>query len=208
MNLHSFRRLAAAVLVALPAASMAQLIDFAQVDTSSNASTLVLVRELPRTGTSEPAPLLSANAVRWDHGDAESIGYVYRWKLTEGPHQWLVGAGAGANAFHSRADGDRKSESDLSARAQTEISGPAPAGNYYALAQVSSFRNSWFATAQYIPTSLPVAFEVSRYKEASYHSVSAALRISIGIPHWYIRIGATHADGDTVPFFGVTYNGF
>lgn len=187
---------------------MAQLVDFAQVDTSSNASVLVLARELPRTGTAEPAPLLSATAVRWDHGDAEAIGYVYRWKLTDGPHQWLVGAGAGANAFHSRADGDHRSKTDLSARGQTELSGPAPAGTYYALVQASSFRSSWFATAQYMPSALPVAFEVSRYKEASYRSVSAALRISIGIPHWYIRVGATRADGDTVPFVGVTYNGF
>lgn len=208
MNLHSFRRLAAAVLVALPAASMAQLIDLAQVDTSSNASTLVLVRELPRAGKVEPAPLLSLSAARWDTGKAAAIGYVYRWKLTEGPHQWLVGAGAGAHTFHSRADGDRKSRSDVSARAQTELSGPAPGGSYYALAQASSFRNSWFATVQYISTRLPVALEVSRYNEATYHSVITALRVSIGVPYWFVRVGATRADGDTVPFFGITYNGF
>lgn len=208
MNLHFLRPLATAVVVALPAAAVAQLVDFAQADTSSNASTLVLVRELPRTGTSEPAPLISATAVRWDNGDAQAIGYVYRWKLTDGPHQWLVGAGAGANAFHSRAPGDHRKKSDLSARAQTEISGLAPGGTYYALAQASSFRSSWFATAQYMPTALPVAFEVSRYNEATYEATSAALRISIGIPHWFVRIGATRADGNTVPFFGVTYNGF
>lgn len=208
MNLDTFRRLAAIAVVAAPTLSMAQIVDFAQIDASSNASTLVLARELPRTGTAEPAPLLSLTAARWDTGEAAAIGYVYRCRLTDGPHQWLVGAGAGANTFHSRADGDRKSRSDVSARAQTELSGPAPGGAYYALAQASSFRNSWFATVQYLPTRLPIAVEVSSYNEATYHSVSTALRISIGVPHWFVRVGATRADGDTVPFFGITYNGF
>lgn len=208
MNLDTFRRLAAIAVVAAPTLSMAQIVDFAQIDASSNASTLVLARELPRTGTAEPAPLLSLTAARWDTGEAAAIGYVYRCRLTDGPHQWLVGAGAGANTFHSRADGDRKSSSDVSARAQTELSGPAPGGAYYALAQASSFRNSWFATVQYLPTRLPIAVEVSSYNEATYHSVSTALRISIGVPHWFVRVGATRADGDTVPFFGITYNGF
>ncbi len=208
MNLVFLRSLAVIVITAAPALSMAQLVDFAQIDTSSNASTLVLVRELPRTGTAEPAPVLSVTAARWDSGEAAAIGYVYRWKLTEGPHQWLVGTGAGANTFRSRAEGDRKSRSDVSARAQTELSGPAPGGAYYALAQASSFRSSWFAAVQYMPTGLPVAFEVSSYNEATYHSVSTALRISIGVPRWFIRVGATRADSDTVPFVGITYNGF
>lgn len=194
--------------VATPVLSMAQIVDFAQIDASSNASTLVLVRELPRTGTAEPAPLLSLTAARWDTGEAAAIGYVYRWRLIDGPHQWLAGAGAGVNTFHSRADGDRKNRTDVSARVQTELSGPAPGGSYYALAQASSFRNSWFAAVQYAPTRLPVSVELSSYNEATYRSVSTALRISIGVPHWFVRVGATRADGDTVPFIGITYNGF
>lgn len=208
MNLHSLRPLAVAIGLVLPAASMAQLVDFAQLDASSDSSTLVLVRETPRSGTAAPAPLLSATATRWSSGEAAAVGYVYRWKISTGEQQWLVGAGAGANTFRSRAPGDESHESALSGRLQSEWFGPALGGSYYALAQGSSFRGSWFAALQYSPPGLPFAVEWSRYHESSYQATSAGLRIAIGVPHWFVRLGAVRADSQTRAFAGVTYNGF
>ncbi|MES3013878.1 MAG: hypothetical protein V4750_09150 [Pseudomonadota bacterium] len=209
MTLHSLRPLAAAAALALlPAAAMAQIVDFAQLDASSDASTLVLVRALPRSTTAAPAPLLSATATRWSSGEAVALGYVYRWALVDGAQQWVLGAGAGANTFRSRAEGDASHESALSARVQLEGSGPAPGGSYYALAQASSFRSAWFGVLQYMPSGLPLAVEWSRYHEATYQATGVGARIAIGVPHWFVRIGATRADGRTRAFVGVVYNGF
>jgi hypothetical protein len=69
---------------------------------------------------------------------------MHRWALTTGAHSWLVGAGVGANAFRSRTASE-ENENALSLRAQSELSGPAPAGRYYALVQLSTFRNQVFA---------------------------------------------------------------
>jgi len=209
LKLHSLRPLAAAAALALlPAAAMAQVVDFAQIDTSSDASTLVLVRALPRSTTAAPAPLLSATATRWSSGEAVAIGYVYRWTLVEGAQQWVLGAGAGANTFRSRAEGDASHESALSARVQLEGSGPAPGGSYYALAQASSFRSAWFGLLQYSPSGWPLTIEWSRYHEATYQATGVGLRVAIGVPNWFVRVGATRADGRTRPFVGVVYNGF
>lgn len=205
-------RRAAAVMAAaaaVPTVAAAQWLDFAQADASSETSTLVLVKALPPRPASVPAPLLSATYARWASGEALSVGYMHRWALVDGPrHRWLVGAGVGANAFRSRAGSDEQRESGLSARAQSEWSGPAPGGSYYALAQASSFRGAWFATLQYAPSRLPVAFELSGYREASYRASTAGLRIALGVDHWFVRLGATRTGGKSVPFVGLTYNGF
>ncbi len=210
MNPSAQRSFAVALVVALPALCQAQWVDFVQVDGSSESSTLVLVREAPRsTGpAAAPAPLLSLSATRWSGGQALAIGYVYRWRLAPGEQQWLLGAGAGANAFRSRAVGDEARESGLSARLQSEWFGPAGGGAYYALVQASSFRGSGFATLQYSLPALPLAVEGSRYHERSYQASSVGLRVAIGVPHWFGRIGAVRADGKTRPYAGVTYNAF
>ncbi|MEO5697104.1 MAG: hypothetical protein ABIQ60_08210 [Burkholderiaceae bacterium] len=207
MNRQFFRPLGV-VLLALPAASMAQIVDFAQLDRSSSSTTLVLARELPRTGTSAPAPLLSATATRWSTGEAAALGWVYRWSIADGTHRWLAGAGAGANTFRTRAANDASNESALSGRLQLEWSGPAPGGSYYALAQASSFRGAWFAVLQYSPSAQPIGFEWSRYHETTYQATSVALQMATGVPNWFVRLGAVHAEGRTRPFIGVTYNGF
>ena len=186
----------------------AEGIGYAQADTSSNATTVVLVGAVGANSASSPAALVSANYTRWNTGEAGGIGYVPRWALASDAHQWLVGAGIGANAFRSRAVGDTHSESALSARAQSEWFGPAPAGSYYALAQVSTFRRSWLAAAQYSPSALPVAAEWARYHERGYQATSIGARISIGIEHWYLRLGATRADAETRPYIGIAYNAF
>ena len=209
MTRHSRRPLvAAAALALLPVVAMAQVVDFAQLDASSDASTLVLVRTLPRSTTAAPAPLLSATVTRWGSGEAAALGYVYRWTLVDGAQQWVVGAGAGANSFRSRAEGDASHESALSARIQLEGSGPAPGGSYYALAQASSFRSAWFGLLQYSPSGLPLTVEWSRYHEATYQATGLGVRVAIGVPNWFVRVGATRADGRTRPFVGVVYNGF
>ena len=213
MNFYASRHFAVALALALPASLHAQWFDFAQIDASSDSSTLVLVREAPRNAGNDgkaaaPAPLLSATATRWSSGEALALGYVYRWKMAQGEQQWLVGAGAGANSFRSRAVGDEKHESALSARLQSEFFGPALGGSYYALAQASSFRRSWFATVQYSLPSLALALEASRYHEISYQATSVGLRAAIGVPHWFVRVGAVRADGKSQPFVGITYNAF
>ena len=216
MNFHASRHFAVALAFALPAASHAQWVDFAQIDASSDSSTLVLVREAPRNvgnvgedgKAATPAPLLSATATRWSSGEALAIGYVLRWKIAQDEQQWLVGAGVGANSFRSRVVGNEERESALSARLQSEWFGPALGGSYYALAQASSFRGSWFATLQYSLPSLPLALEASRYHETTYQATTVGLRVAIGVPHWFVRVGAVRADGKSRPFAGVTYNAF
>lgn len=210
MTLHPlFRSLAVSAALAAPlSAALAQVVDFAQLDASSDSSTLVLVRALPRNETAAPAPLLSAVATRWSSGEAGALAYVYRWTLVEGAQQWIVGAGAGANWYRSRAEGNASNESALAARVQVEGAGPAPGGSYYALAQASTFRGSWFGLLQYSPSALPVALEWSRYHEDTYQATTVGARVSIGVPNWFVRVGATRADGRTRPFIGVVYNGF
>lgn len=210
MKFDVLRRFAVMLVVAVPAVSQAQWVDFVQVDGSSDSSTFVLVREAPRTTGGGPAPLLSATATRWSSGQALAIGYVYRWQIVQGEQQWLVGAGAGANAFRSRAAGNEADESALSARVQSEWFGPVLGGSYYALAQASSFRGAWFATLQYSLPAMPLALalEASRYHETTYQATSVGLRVAIGVPHWFARVGAVRADGQSRPYVGLTYNAF
>lgn len=208
MKFAASRHWAVLLAVGVPAMAQAQWVDFAQVDGSSDASTLVLVREAPRTAGAGPAPLLSVSATRWSSGQALAIGYVYRWTVAPGEHQWLLGAGAGANRFRSRAAGNDEDSAALSARLQSEWFGPLQGGTYYALVQVSSFRSASFATLQYNLPATAVALEVSRYHERTYQATGAGLRVGVGVPHWFVRVGAVHAQGKSRPYLGVTYNAF
>ncbi|MEO7338323.1 MAG: hypothetical protein ABIV63_17250 [Caldimonas sp.] len=197
-------------LALVPSITSAQVIDYAQADTSSSASTLVLVSAFGAgEGADRPASLLSATYARWSTGEAAGVGYVWRRNLLDGKtHQWTVGAGIGANSFHSRVTGDEHRDSSLSGRAQSEWSGPAPGGTYYALAQASSFRGSWLAVAQYSPSAFPVAPEWARYHERNYQATTVGVGIATGIPRWFLRLGSTRANGVSHPYIGVAYNGF
>ena len=202
------RPFAFALLAGAPLAAHADWIDYASADTSSAATTVVLVSAVGTNTETRPAPIVSATFVRWHTGEAASLGYVYRWSLTGDPHRWLVGAGAGINSFHNRDSGGDPSETKPSARLQSEWLGPAPGGNYYALAQASTFRSSWLLAAQYAPSALPVAAEWTRYHERGYQSTSIGARISLGVPHWFVRVGTTRANSEYRPYIGITYNGF
>ena len=191
---------------ACPAAASAQMspqiIDFGQADVSSDTQTLVLVKALPY-GQPKPDPLLTAAYTHWKDGWSASVGYMYRWGLTNGDHKWSVGAGAGGNRFVS---GD-ENKSAASLRGQTELSGPAPGGNYYLLAQLSTFRKGAFGLAQYNLADSPLGFEVSHYNETGHHHTTAAVRYNLGSSKWFLRAGAIWAEKDQ-PFIGVGYNGF
>ena len=208
MHTHFIRPFALALLAGLPLAAHADWVDYAQADTSSAATTFVIVGAVGASDATRPAPLVSATYARWDTGSATGLGYTYRWSLTGDPHRWIVGAGVGANSFHNRSSGGDPSKMAPSARVQSEWLGPAPGGNYYALAQASSFRGSWLGAAQYSPSALPVAAEWTRYHERSYQSTSLGVRISIGVPRWFVRVGATHANAETRPYIGIAYNAF
>jgi hypothetical protein len=200
----AFIALAAA---ALGAASSAHAVEYAQLDTSSAATTAVLVHAIGSSSAATPAPLISATYARWDTGDATAAGIVYRWSVGGDTHNWVVGAGAGINDFHDRADPAAGHDTRSSARLQSEWYGPAPGGGYYALAQASSFRGSWLATAQYAPTGLP-ALEWSRYHERGYQATNIGLRIALGASRWFVRVGNTRAEGKSQPYIGIAYNGF
>jgi len=202
------RPLALALFASLPLAAHADWIDYAQAETSSAATGFVIVSAVGADSATQPAPIVSANFVRWHTGEAGSLGYVYRWSLTSDPHRWLVGAGAGINSFHNRGSGGDPSETRPSARLQSEWLGPAPAGNYYALAQASTFHSSWLLAAQYAPSALPVAAEWTRYHERGYQATSVGARISLGVPRWFVRVGTTRANGEYTPYIGIAYNGF
>lgn len=208
MNIPLPRCLALAALVTAAAPAHAGWADYAQADTSSSATTVVVVRALGASAAPTPAPLVSATYARWATGEAASLGYTYRWAVTGGPHGWLVGAGAGVNSFRNRASGGDPSDVAPSARAQSEWFGPVAGGNYYALAQASSFRGSWLATAQYAPSALPVAAEWTRYHERGYQATSLGARISTGVPRWFVRVGVTQAQRESRPYIGIAYNAF
>jgi hypothetical protein len=190
-----------AAAAACPVAASAQIIDFGQADVSSDTQTLILLKALPY-GQQKPDPLLSAAYTHWQDGWSASVGYMYRWGLTGGDHKWSVGAGAGADRFVSEDD----NQSAASARAQTELSGPAPGGNYFLLAQLSTFRRGVFALAQYNLADSPLGFEVSHYNETGHHHTTAAVRYNLGSSKWFLRAGLIAAEKDQ-PFIGVGYNG-
>jgi len=203
--------LTAALLAVAAAASPARAggpIDFAMVEGSSDSVTAVLVSALGDTRAADPAPLLSASYTRWSDGQAGGIGIVKRWSFAADAHTVMLGAGAGANGFSSRAPGDSYNDSALSLRLQAEAFGPAPGGSYYALLQASSFRNGWLAAAQYAPAGWPVGFELSHYAETSYNASTATLRIATGIEGWWLRLGAVNDFNGTHALLGISYNGF
>lgn len=183
-------------------------VDFAQFDASSESATIVLVKAVQETPAADAPVLVTASFTRWSDGQAGGVGVVKRWSLWTGDHTALLGAGAGANGYRSRAAGDDSSEVGLSLRLQAEAHGAAPGGAYFALVQASSFRNSWFATLQYDPKPLPVAFELSRYGETSYHATTATLRVATGIDRWSLRLGAVRDTSGSRAVIGVGYNGF
>jgi hypothetical protein len=193
--------------LAWPAAAQ-RVVDFAQLDVSSDTITAVAVRALGDPRAAEPAPLLTAAFSRWEDGQAGGVGAVYRFGLPTGAHAASVGVGAGVNGWRSRAPGDADSDQGLSLRLQAESYGPAPGGHYYVLAQGSSFRDSWLATVQYDPSAWPLAFEWSRYGETGYHATTLTLRIALGDSRWSARVGAIDDDGGTRAFVGIGYNGF
>lgn len=192
---------------ALLAATSAHAIEYAQLDTSSSATTAVLVHALGAS-TERPAPLVSATYARWDTGEATAAGVVYRWSVGGDTHRWVLGAGVGINDLHDRATPGAGHDTRSSARLQSEWFGPAPAGTYYALAQASTFRGSWLATAQYAPAGLPVAVEWGRYHERGYQATNLGLRIALGASRWFLRVGNTRADDASHPYIGIAYNGF
>lgn len=207
---HRLRRsLGACLLATLALPGHAQrVVDFAQVDVSSDSWTFVAVRALGDAQSLSPPPLLTVAFTQWDDGQAGSLGAVWRFGLPTGEHAASLGVGAGVNTYRSRAEGSDDDDAGLSLRAQAESYGPAPGGHYYVLTQGSTFRDSWFATVQYDPAAWPVAFELSRYGETSYHATTAALRVETGFKGWSLRVGAVHDDSGERAFVGIGYNGF
>ncbi len=189
-------------------ASRADAIEYAQVDTSESATTAVLVHALGRGTAERPAALLSATWARWDTGHAAAAGYTHRWSVAGDVHRWIVGAGVGVNEFRSRDAANPEHATRLSARAQSEWSGPTLGGDYYVLLQGSSFRGSWLAAAQYAPTGWPVAFELNRYHERGYQATNAGVRIALGASKWFVRVGNNRSGGESQPYIGIAYNGF
>lgn len=197
----------AASLASCPAVALAQWLDFGQLDLSEDTRTLVLVQALRDGRPETPDPLLSAAYTKFPNGSTASAAYTHRWALAQGRHNWLVGAGAGINHYDSDVDEDDKT--GLSARAQTELFGPAPGGSYYALAQFSSFRRAAFASAQYNPANLPVGFELARYRERGYRHTAALARITLTSDRrWFLRLGVLRNEGDNRAFVGIAYNAF
>ena len=210
MNQTPLRLLATLTMVAtaLFGATNAQAIEYAQLDTSSSATSAVLVHAIGTSTADRPAPLISATYARWSTGAATAAGAVYRWSVGGDTHHWVVGAGLGVNDFHDRGDPDAGHDTRSSARLQSEWDGPMPGGRYYALAQTSTFRGSWLAVAQYAPTGWPVALEASRYHERGYQSTNLGVRLALGSTHWFLRAGQTRAEGESHPYIGIAYNGF
>jgi hypothetical protein len=201
-------KLAALIIVLVPATALAQPLDFMQIDAGRRTATLVAVKALRGMVTHPaPAPLVSAVYTDFSTGNAGSVAYTHRWAVAQGTYGFVVGVGVGANRFRSE-DAPQDDESGLSLRAQAESYGPAPAGSYYALVQASTFRNAWFAMLQYAPSQWPVAAEISRQQQVTYQATTTALRFSTGIDRWYLRVGVVRAQEEYRPFVGVTFNAF
>ena len=208
MNLTKWRG-AALTLAAIfiPSAASAQIVDFAQFDISKDTRTLAIVKAL-KDQNPQPDPLLSANYTRWTTGTSSSLGYMHRWALTSGgQHNWAVGAGVGLNRFEGRSG--RDDESGLSLRGQTELSGPAPGGSYFALLQLSTFRSSSFALAQYNIRDSRLGFDVSRYQEKDVKQWTMAVRVALDDRRrWFFRAGVVDSKTDLQPFVGLAFNAF
>jgi hypothetical protein len=200
----------AAALLAPPAARATPWLDFAQLDGSSSSGTLVLVHALPTAGAGQPAPLLSATATGWADGQSVAAGAVYRWTLAAGDgHALRAGLGAGIDHFRSRAEGDSTEDTGASLRAQAEADGAlGTAARYYLLAQGTSFRDGWFATAQLSLAGSGAGVELSRYGDQGYHSTTAVLRLPLGAAGWTLRLGAVRDDDGSRALVGLGWNGF
>ena len=199
-----------ALLTALvfPPGSWARGLDFGQIDTSSSSTSAVLVRVLGDPRAAAPAPVAAANYSRWEDGQTGSIGVTKRWLLVPGSHPVILGTGAGADFFRSRAPGDHETEDRPSLRAQIESYGQVPGGFVYAMAQGSSFRASGFATVRYEPRAIPLAFELSRISTRGYRANSGALSLALGRSRWSLRGGLVRDQNEQHGFFGVSYNAF
>jgi hypothetical protein len=193
---------------ALPAAVLAQPLDFLQIDAGRRTATLVAVKALRgMVSPPAPAPLLSAVYSDFSTGHAASVAYTHRWAVVQGTHGVLVGAGVGGNRFRSR-DVPADNEEGFSLRGQAEAYGPVVGGSYYALLQASTFRNAWLALVQYAPGGWPVAFEISRQQQVTYQATTSALRFSTGVERWFVRVGVVRAEEEYRPFVGITFNAF
>jgi len=208
LHRRAFALLTAGLAAALPGAASARGPDFAQIDASSDSSTLVLVRALGDPRAADPAPLLTAAVSRWSGGEAGGVAAVKRVALLQGVHSVMVGAGVGADGWRSRSDTQRDGDAGASLRAQAEGVGTLASARYYALAQVSTFRDTWFATAQLEPRGAPLAIELSRFGERSYHATTATLRLPVGAPGWSLRLGAVRDGEGRRLVVGIGYNGF
>jgi hypothetical protein len=208
MNASVLRRITLATLAILPATGRAEWIDYAQADVSASATTIVLVGAVGKGDDARPAPLVSVSYTRWSSGEAGGAGIVYRWALPLEAQHWLLGAGAGVNANRNWAPADEEHDSALALWLQSEWFGPAAGGSYYALARASSYRDTWLATAQYMPSALPVSAEWTRYHEHGYQATSIGVRVATGLAQWFVRLGVTRGNGETSPYVGVVYNGF
>lgn len=94
-------------------------------------------------------------------------------------------------------------------RAQTEISGPAPGGSYFALLQLSTFRDAVFALAQYNVNKWRVGFDLSRYEEETVKNTAPGVRVALDERRrWFARVGIIDSDDDVQPFIGIAYNAF
>jgi len=187
-------------------ASPCHAIDFAQLDASRSSTTVVAVQSLRPSEAGRPSPQVTAAATRWRTGSALGLSGVARWAVVDGPHAWVVGAGAGLDRFEDRS-GPEPSRSAVSVRAQAEWFGPTPVGHYYGLVQASSFRQSRLLVLQHA-FARGVAVELTHYHDRGYESIGAGLRLPLPAERWYWRIGALRAEGSTTPFVGVAYNAF
>ena len=53
-----------------------------------------------------------------------------------------------------------------------------------------------------------LALEWSRYHERGYQATNVGVRIALGSPRWFLRVGNNHAEGESRPYIGIAYNGF
>ena len=114
----------------------------------------------------------------------------------------------GLTHFNSRTAAE-EDETGGSLRAQTEISGPVPGGYYFALLQLSTFRDALFALAQYNIVEWRVGFGISRYEEKTVKNTALGVRVALGERRrWFARAGIVDSDGDVQPFIGIAYNAF
>lgn len=193
-------------LAVCPAIAWGQIVNFAQIDVSRDTRTLALVRALPDNNPQTPDPLLTANYTRWETGSSAGAAYMHRWALHSGTHNWGVGAGVGINHFENNAGEDRTGGS---LRAQTEVSGPAPGGSYFALLQLSTFRRGAFALAQYNFAGTPYGLDLSHYTETGVKQTTLALRVALDErKRWFFRTGLIESQNDIKPFVGLAFNAF